>query len=337
MALLLITNPPTTLGDSSEWTELVLRSTGNMLGHGLSIPIFTLTNWDATTTKPQIAEGSIIEVGGSFYQADADTALTDEGGLSDGTCRIKLVPAGGGGSVVPTLTNDSIPAWDANKAGWYDSDDKFLPHEMEKASAVYTVKSEYIAQSKTIKIGSDGILYTDEINEITTDAGVDIDGVVLKDSGVTATVVAATNKILTDEIEELTPGAGVNLVGGLTLVDLASTGKVFSDEIIELTPAAGIGLSSNLLPTPLPGDASWALTTTPTIIPRGIYSIEHITHSLSYSRIEMFVNGGWAVISTGSHAQTFSATTNGDVIFSDGVNFRASMGTGSGTVYYRKF
>jgi len=159
MALLLITNPPTSLVVSSDWTDLVNRSGKNMIGHGLSIPIFTLTEWVTGTTKPQIAEGSIIEVGGSFYQADADTALTDEGGLTNGTVHIKLVPAGGGASVVPTLTNDSIPAWDAVKGGWYDSDDKFLTFEMVKTSAVYTEKSEWTNQNKNIKTFIDGSMF----------------------------------------------------------------------------------------------------------------------------------------------------------------------------------
>ncbi len=151
MSLLLITNPPTTLTVSSQWGDFVNRSGKNMLGYGLSIPVFSLTNWDATTTKPEIASGSIIEVGGSFYQADSDTALTDESGISDGTVHIKLVPAGGGASVVPTLTNDAIPTWSAVKAGWYDNDDKFLPYEMEKASAVYTGKGEFVDHDKQVK------------------------------------------------------------------------------------------------------------------------------------------------------------------------------------------
>jgi hypothetical protein len=159
MALTLITNPPTTPGPSTDFTDLVLRSNANMLGHGLSIPIFTLTNWAGSTTIPSIAEGSIIEVGGSFYQADADTALTPEGGIIDGTVHIKLIPGAGSPdplTVVPTLTNDAIPAWDAIKAGWYTSANKYLPFEMIKASAVYTVKSEFIDQNKTIKISSEG-------------------------------------------------------------------------------------------------------------------------------------------------------------------------------------
>jgi hypothetical protein len=138
-----------------------------MLGHGLSIPIFTLTNWDATTTIPEIASGSIIEVGGSFYQADSNTALTPEAGITDGTVHIKLVPAGGGASVVPTLTNDSIPAWSANKAGWYDSDDKFLPYEMTKAGAVYTSKVEYTTQEKITKgVITDNVFLKTRVIEI---------------------------------------------------------------------------------------------------------------------------------------------------------------------------
>lgn len=169
MALNLITNPPTTLALSSEWLTFVTRSNANMIGHGLSIPIFTLKYWDGSTTKPQIAEGSIIEVGGSFYQADADTALTDEGGLIDGTVHIKLVPSAGSPdplTVVPTLTNDAMPVWDAVKGGWYDSDDKFLPYEFTKASAVYTEKSEFTDQNKLIKKYADGRVLVPEYGAI---------------------------------------------------------------------------------------------------------------------------------------------------------------------------
>ena len=134
MALVLIENPPSLLALDTDWTTFLIRENKSNIGTGLSIPIFTLTNWDGTTTKPQIAQGSIVEVGGSLYQADADTALTDEGGLSDGTVHIKLVPGAGSPdplTVVPTLTNDVIPAWDAVKGGWYTSANKYLPFEMQ--------------------------------------------------------------------------------------------------------------------------------------------------------------------------------------------------------------
>jgi hypothetical protein len=154
MALVLLTNPPSVLADSSDWTEFLTRENASNLGTGVGITTFRLTNWDSGTTKPAIAEGSVIEVGGSIYQADSNTALTDEGGLTNGTVHIKLVPSGS--TVIPTLTNDAIPSWDANKAGWYSGTSKFLPFEMEKSSAVYTNKSEYIDQNKTIKTSSIG-------------------------------------------------------------------------------------------------------------------------------------------------------------------------------------
>jgi len=219
MALLLITNPPTTLAVSSDWTDLVTRSNGNMLGHGLSIPIFTLTNWDSSTTIPAVAEGSIIEVGGSFYQADSDTALTPEGGISDGTVHIKLVPAGGGASVVPTLTNDSIPAWSANKAGWYDSDDKFLPFEMTKASAVYSDKSEYVDQNKYIRLSNNTTGITLNGDFVNT-------GDITSSGDATATDITATGEVITDTITEKTAYAGVQVASKFTYeyyVDLQST------------------------------------------------------------------------------------------------------------------
>lgn len=188
MALVLITNPPSTLVVSSNWTDFVAREDISNIGTGLSIPIFTLTNWDGTTTKPEIASGSIIEVGGSLYQADSNTALTDEGGLTNGTVHIKLVPTGGGATVVPTLTNDSIPAWDAVKGGWYDSDDKFLPFEMTKASAVYTVKSEFIDHNKLITRFTDGALKLS--GALTVATGISMSGAL---SGVTTAAITTGN------------------------------------------------------------------------------------------------------------------------------------------------
>ena len=249
MALLLITNPPSTLTLSSQWTDFVTRENASTLGTGLSIPIFTLTNWDATTTKPAIAQGSIIEVGGSLYQADADTALTDEAGLIDGTVHIKLVPAGGGASVVPTLTNDVIPAWDGNKAGWYDTDDKFLPYEMTKASAVYTLKSEYSDQGKETIVYVDGkTLKTDTIIEKTVGAGVTVDGTLIKDGYISPTkgvsvafeYTAITAKTSNEWFLAFSPyinigqkfkcTGGVNLVG--TIKTIASSIERFSSTVI---------------------------------------------------------------------------------------------------------
>jgi hypothetical protein len=158
MALNLITNIGTELTLSSQWGDLSTLLDQVKTGIGNKIRVHSLTNWDSSTTKPAIAEGSLFDVGGSLYLANSDTALTDESGLIDGTCHIKLVPAVDGLTVVPTLTNDSIPAWDETKHGWYDADDSFLPYEFTKASAVYSEKKEYTNQDKTISEDYDGSL-----------------------------------------------------------------------------------------------------------------------------------------------------------------------------------
>lgn len=152
MALNLLTNPSSTPTSSADWTNMVSREDVSNIGNGLSIRTFSLTN-GGTTTKPEVAIGSMIEVGGSMYQADSDTALTDESGLADGTVHIKLVPSGS--TVIPTMTNDSIPDWDSEKGGWYDGDDKFLPFEMTKAGAVYSGKKEYVNQYKSVALATD--------------------------------------------------------------------------------------------------------------------------------------------------------------------------------------
>lgn len=99
---------------------------------------------------------------------------------------------------------------------------------------------------------------------------------------------------------------------------------------------AGGTFNGAILPTTT-ADGSWALTTTPAVIPRGIYSIKHIVSTgLGHSIVEMFVNGLWQTFSDGFVAVGASGTS-GDVIISDGTNFRISIGSGTGTVYYRRF
>lgn len=169
MALVKITNPPTEFLNSSEWTDFVNRSGKTLIGVGTSLQTFTLTNWDSGTLKPEVAAGSLIEVGGSLYQADIDTELTDETGLVDGTCHIKLVPNGDGSEVAPTLTNDNIPAWDQIKSGWYDGVDKFLPYEFIQSGigTAWGMKTEYIRPEKKAKLHSNGAIS----NIVTTFSG----------------------------------------------------------------------------------------------------------------------------------------------------------------------
>jgi len=232
MPLVKITNPSTEFLNSSEWGDFVARSDKNLVGLGLSIPIFSLTNWDSSTTKPEIAEGSIIEVGGSLYQADADTALTDEGGLIDGTVHIKLVPAGGGASVVPTLTNDVIPAWDAVKAGWYDGTDKFLPFEMDKASAVYTNKIERSYKTRPnelfTKVLDIGVWNMDADSSLSVTHGLQTNAEIRK---VTCLVIndLQTHKYDIGQMTTLTGvgSGGVGAIGSTSITLLRTNGGIF--------------------------------------------------------------------------------------------------------------
>lgn len=73
----------------------------------------TLTEMD-TTTIPQVAAGSMVEVGGSLYEADSNESIS--GSASSGTNYIYLVP--GSSIVTPTWTT-TAPTWSDAKQGWY--------------------------------------------------------------------------------------------------------------------------------------------------------------------------------------------------------------------------
>ena len=194
MALNLYTNPntpPTT--NPGDWNNFVAREDASNIGAGIAIDTLSLTNWDATTTVPAIAQGTKVEVGGSIYLADSDTALVDDSGLADGEVHIKLVPSGG--TVIPTLTSDAIPAWDATKGGWYDSDDKFLPFEMTRSGAitkVYSNKKRFPYQNMTYSFSSVGAL--------DIDGALDVGGSAVVAGGLSVTGNASCADFTADDI-----------------------------------------------------------------------------------------------------------------------------------------
>lgn len=115
---------------------------------------------------------------------------------------------------------------------------------------------------------------------------------------------------------------------------------LYVDTIAEKTASAGISFVDNILPTASSTDGSWALTTTAMIIPRGIYHIKHnVVNTSDYTVLEMFSGGSWLLISSGfSGSSTSVNSTNGDLVFSDGTNFRVKVATsGTYNMRYRKF
>lgn len=164
MSLIILSNPSTTPTTTAEWVKLLSREDVSNIGNGLSVRTFFLNNWDSGSSRPIIAQGSIVEVGGSIFQADSNTAIVDDpGGLSDGQIRIVLSPDSPTNPtlVTPYFVNDAFPSWDPEKGGWYDSDDKFLPFEMTRGSSgsTYTNKFEYDNPNLLIRRYASGAMY----------------------------------------------------------------------------------------------------------------------------------------------------------------------------------
>lgn len=90
-------------------------------------------------------------------------------------------------------------------------------------------------------------IVVDEIDEKTANAGVNIDGAVLKDGDGNFSTVTATTSVVTDTIGERTSDAGVT-VGGVLLKDGAfSASTVNADVIAEKTNDTGVTIDGVLL------------------------------------------------------------------------------------------
>lgn len=92
---------------------------GQRLGYsGISLTEF------ATTTEPEIAAGSKVEVGGSLFTFALDEEITGFGGISNSSdIWVKIVPAG---AAVTVEFTETPPAWSDSKQGWYSSNDRHV-------------------------------------------------------------------------------------------------------------------------------------------------------------------------------------------------------------------
>lgn len=253
MSLLLVPNATTTPGNDANFSALVTLNAKTLLGAGGSVSIFRLTNWDSGSSRPLIAQGALIDVDGSFYLADSDTAIVDEGGLSDGIVYLQMIVAGGGASVTPTFTNTAPPAYDAEKIGWYTGTTRWTGHFATKASANITLKSEYYDQNKTkytLAGGGENIA-----------GGLTASGTVVAASGSFAGTVAATDLSCTNIVSSgtLTSGsspikwktfsgslsATTNIAHGLDITKIVGVSfTVFNSIDTSGIPIAGDGQST---------------------------------------------------------------------------------------------
>jgi hypothetical protein len=360
MALILVTNPPTVPTLVSNWTDFVARENAALVGTGTDLQIFTLKSWDATTTKPTVAKGSIVEAGGSLYQADSDTALTDDSGLADGTVHIKLVPSSGGASVVPTITNDSLPTWDGEKAGWYDSDDKFLPHEMTRASSgsSFTNKFEYkFLQSAIVKVYANGAVYFPGAGDFggsgSFAGGLSVGG----NLGITGAITAVTNITASGDIScdditcDVISGTSATLTGDISCDDIdcdriicdnvsASSYLNTSGNVVCSAINTGAGLvdcyamDQDLKTTNSP---TFAKVTSGSIAFSGTFSTGTFTVSAGTTytipagiyTFSSLIDVGSYLIVDGTIIGGSKTFTGGCSVISDGVNVKISNGTGS--------
>lgn len=162
----IVTNPPSVPNtEVDSWAPLVVRDA--MSYYGLNK--VTLTNWDGTTTVPQIAQGSLIDIDGSLAQFISDEAIG--GAPSDGTVYIYFAVVGD--AVTPTLTN-TAPEWYADKGGWYNAlGERYSGHVMTKAGTSYSNKRRLTDCSQgTLSLNPN----TNDINGLLTTDGITSSG-----------------------------------------------------------------------------------------------------------------------------------------------------------------
>jgi hypothetical protein len=102
----------------------------------------SLTEYD-TTTKPEIAAGSKIEVNGGLYKFDSNEAIT--GTPADGTVYVKVIAAD---SSITAEFTATAPTWSDSKQGWYGtagaSNHRYLNFAMTKSGSNYSDKRYYL-------------------------------------------------------------------------------------------------------------------------------------------------------------------------------------------------
>ena len=100
-----------------------------------------------TTTEPDIAAGSVVEVGGSLYSFTADETPSGWAGISNDTqVYIKLSP---GTSDVTSSFTDTAPTYSDAKGGWYSGNDRYVARVYKNASGEAVQKETYSQESES--------------------------------------------------------------------------------------------------------------------------------------------------------------------------------------------
>ena len=228
--------------------------------------------------------------------------------------------------------------WDVSKNAYYEAGVRILNWEIRNASGVVKYYKRMKPESGLIVPHS---LIVDNDGSIGNDLTVGNDLAIGNDLTAIGAIKGASidtgNGAVELDQDLLTTS---NIVVSSIDTGNGATEIYAMDQPVRTTDALTFGaltVDGAINPTTTPPLSSFSLTTTPQLIPRGIYSIEHISSQTDYSFVEMQKTSGvWVTISSGN-ISTFGSATKGDIIFSDGSNFRVSIKLSTGTMSYRKF
>jgi len=134
---------PSVPGDETTWAAAVDQFETLKKG---DMPL-SLTNWDASSTKPAIAAGSAIEIAGATYRFNSEAPILDITGVVAGTvhCGVQVNDPVSGECTAFFINGD--PGWRDDLNGWYNAEGTFryTGHMMDWDGAdAYTNKRIFI-------------------------------------------------------------------------------------------------------------------------------------------------------------------------------------------------
>jgi len=130
---------PSVPGDETTWAAAVDQFETLKKG---DMPL-SLTNWDASSTKPAIAAGSAIEIAGATYRFNSEAPILDITGVVAGTvhCGVQVNDPVSGECTAFFI--NGVPGWRDDLNGWYNAEGTFryTGHMMDwDGAAAYTNK-----------------------------------------------------------------------------------------------------------------------------------------------------------------------------------------------------
>jgi len=199
----------------------------------------SLTEYE-TTTIPEIAAGSKVEVNGALFKFDTDETITES--PNNGDVYIKLIPDVS--SITAEFTNDA-PTWDDEKQGWYEAatNNRYLNYLIIKVDASYT-KNKLFPESTTLKIGHD----VEIENDIGVGSDMNIEGTINKDGVPIYGYIDDGTPIYAKELSVHLAGTSASVAHGIT--------SAYSNDRIKIVRCRNI-VSSNYNQADGEG-ASWA-------------------------------------------------------------------------------